>query len=144
VNFQPMSPDEIHRMMQFLLNQQPQFEANLAKGHERFEAEMEKLSAKTDRLADQLVGLTGIVAGVTSTVGAVTGIVSKLATLSNAPTSSSPGSIRCSSAICARITAVRPPEGSVSSERDWRSRRGDIRIRHSIPKAVALRWMTFV
>jgi hypothetical protein len=41
VDFQPMSPEELQRMMQFLLNQQAQFDANL-----------EKLSAKTDRIAE--------------------------------------------------------------------------------------------
>jgi hypothetical protein len=45
-----MSPEERERMMQFLLNQQTQFDANL-----------EKLSAKTDRIADGLIGLTGLV-----------------------------------------------------------------------------------
>jgi len=50
VEFQPTSPDERERMMQFLLNQQRQFDANL-----------EKLSTKTDRIADGLIGLTGLV-----------------------------------------------------------------------------------
>jgi hypothetical protein len=50
VDFQPMSPEELQRMMQFLLNQQAQFDANL-----------EKLSAKTDRIAEGLIGLTGLV-----------------------------------------------------------------------------------
>ena len=57
VEFQPMSPEEMQRMMQFLLNQQARFDANSA----RFEVGMEKLSAKTDRIADGLIGLTGIV-----------------------------------------------------------------------------------
>lgn len=50
VEFQPMSPDEIERTMQFLLRQQAQFAADF-----------EKLSVKTDRMTDALVGLTGIV-----------------------------------------------------------------------------------
>ena len=50
VDFQPMSPEERDRMMQFLLNQQAQFAADL-----------DKLSAKTDRIADGLIGLTGLV-----------------------------------------------------------------------------------
>jgi hypothetical protein len=50
VEFQPMSPEDMQRMMQFLLSQQSQFDANL-----------EKLSAKTDRIADGLIGLTGLV-----------------------------------------------------------------------------------
>ena len=50
VDFQPMSPDEMQRTMQFLLQQQAQFDANL-----------EQLAAKTDRIADGLIGLTGVV-----------------------------------------------------------------------------------
>lgn len=61
LDFQPMSPDEMQRMMQFLLNQQAAFDANFAKSQQRFDAGMEKLSAKTDRIADGLIGLTGIV-----------------------------------------------------------------------------------
>ena len=45
-----MSPDEIERTVQFLLRQQAQFAADF-----------EKLTAKTDRLTDAVVGLTGIV-----------------------------------------------------------------------------------
>ena len=50
VDFQPMSPDERDRMMQFLLTQQAQFAADIG-----------KLSTKTDRIADGLIGLTGLV-----------------------------------------------------------------------------------
>jgi len=57
VEFQPTSPDERERMMQFLLNQQAQFDANQAK----FDSALYALSAKTDRIADGLIGLTGIV-----------------------------------------------------------------------------------
>jgi hypothetical protein len=63
VEFQPMSPDETQRMMQLLLNQQAQFAADLAKSQERFDAGMERLSAKTDRIAEGLIGLTGLVGG---------------------------------------------------------------------------------
>jgi ABC-type transporter Mla subunit MlaD len=45
-----MSPEEIERTVQFLLQQQAQAAANF-----------EKLSAKTDRIADGLIGLTGFV-----------------------------------------------------------------------------------
>ena len=45
-----MSPDEIERTMQFLLNQQA-----------KFSADFERLSEKTERVTDALVGLTGIV-----------------------------------------------------------------------------------
>jgi uncharacterized protein with von Willebrand factor type A (vWA) domain len=54
VEFQPMSPEEMQRMMQFLLNQQAQFDADLAKSQERFDAGMERLSGG-------LTGLTAIV-----------------------------------------------------------------------------------
>jgi hypothetical protein len=50
MEFQPMSPDEMQRTMQFLLTQQAQFAADF-----------ERLTAKTDRMADAIVGLTGIV-----------------------------------------------------------------------------------
>ena len=45
VDFQPMSPEEMQRTMQFLLQQQAQFAANL-----------DSLSGKTDRLADGVIG----------------------------------------------------------------------------------------
>jgi hypothetical protein len=45
-----MSPEEIERTVQFLLQQQAQFAADFG-----------RLSAKTDRIADGLIGLTGIV-----------------------------------------------------------------------------------
>jgi hypothetical protein len=50
VEFQPMSPEDIERIVHFLLHQQAQFAADF-----------EKLSAKTDRIADGVIGLTGIV-----------------------------------------------------------------------------------
>ena len=64
VEFQPMSPDEIERTMQFLLRQQAQFEADMA----RVETNLEKLSAKTDNIADGLIGLTGVVGQLTNNV----------------------------------------------------------------------------
>jgi hypothetical protein len=45
-----MSPEDMERTMQFLLNQQSQFAVDF-----------ERLSGKTDRIADGLIGLTGIV-----------------------------------------------------------------------------------
>jgi hypothetical protein len=50
MDFQPMSPEEMQRTMQFLLKQQA-----------RFDTQIEQLSGKVDRMADGLVGLTGIV-----------------------------------------------------------------------------------
>jgi chromosome segregation ATPase len=92
MEFQPMSPDEIERPMQFLLRQQAQFEASMASltarqdrfqthldqfqvNLDRFQANLEgfqtnlegsqarlgRLEAKTENLADGLIGLTGIV-----------------------------------------------------------------------------------
>ena len=51
MDFQPMSPEEMQRTMQFLLNQEARFDAQLA-----------QLSGKVDRMADGLVGLTGLLA----------------------------------------------------------------------------------
>ena len=48
-------------MMQFLLQQQAQFAADFAQSQERFDAEHKALSAKTDRIAEGLIGLTSIV-----------------------------------------------------------------------------------
>lgn len=56
-----MSPDEIERTMQFLLHQQAQFAADF-----------ERLSTKTDRIADGLIGLTGIVGHVTDNLAHLT------------------------------------------------------------------------
>jgi hypothetical protein len=50
VDFQPMSPEEMQGTMQFLLRQQAQFASDL-----------ERLSTKTDPMADGIIGLTGIV-----------------------------------------------------------------------------------
>jgi hypothetical protein len=57
VEFQPMSPEEMERTVQFLLQQQAQFAADV-----------EKLSGKTDLMADGLIGLTGIVGRVTESL----------------------------------------------------------------------------
>ncbi len=50
MEFRPMSPEEIERTVQFLLQQQAQFAADIA-----------RLSTKTDLIAEGLIGLTGIV-----------------------------------------------------------------------------------
>lgn len=57
MDFQPMSPEEMQRAMQFLLSQQAQFAADFTRHREQFA----ELSAKTDRIADGLIGLTGLV-----------------------------------------------------------------------------------
>jgi hypothetical protein len=59
VEFQPMSPKEIERTMQFLLNQQAQFAVDLS-----------RLSGKTDQIADGLIGLTALVGRVVDAVSA--------------------------------------------------------------------------
>jgi predicted nucleic acid-binding Zn-ribbon protein len=59
VEFQPMSPEEIERTMQFLLNQQAQFAVDLS-----------RLSGKTDQIADGLIGLTALVGRVVDAVSA--------------------------------------------------------------------------
>ena len=68
MDFQPMSSDDMQRAMQFLLNQQAQFAADFARMAEaqaaneaRWTQHFDQLSAKTDRIADGLIGLTGIV-----------------------------------------------------------------------------------
>ena len=58
MDFQPMSQDEMQRLMQFLLSQQAQFDANL-----------QQLSSRTDRIAEGLIGLTGLVGMVNRSVG---------------------------------------------------------------------------
>jgi len=99
VEFEPMSPEEIERTVQFLLRQQAQFDANMARietdlatvaehqtrtaadlaslatrqadfqtNLERLDATVERLSAKTDNIADGLIGLTGIVGHLTNNV----------------------------------------------------------------------------
>ena len=53
VEFQPMSPEEVQRTMQFLLHQQAQFAADFAASQTRFDERFERLSAKVDQLADK-------------------------------------------------------------------------------------------
>jgi ABC-type transporter Mla subunit MlaD len=61
VEFQPMSPEDMQRTMQFLLAHQAQFAADF-----------ERLSFKVDGLADKVDGLTDKVAGVTDAVARLT------------------------------------------------------------------------
>jgi len=60
VEFQPMSPEDIQRTVQFLLHQQAQFAADFA-----------RLSGKVDLVADGLIGLTAIVGRVVDSVGQI-------------------------------------------------------------------------
>jgi hypothetical protein len=49
-----------------VLNQQAQFAADMATMQARFDERFDKLTVKTDRLADALMGLTGIVGNLAS------------------------------------------------------------------------------
>ena len=69
MDFQPMSPDEIQRMMQFLLNHQAQFAADMTIWDER----LARLSAKTDQISDSLLGLTSVVGSIAVRVSELAG-----------------------------------------------------------------------
>ena len=71
MDFQPMSPDEIQRTIQSLLHQQAQFAADSAASQVRFDARIEKISAKTDQVAEGLLGLTAIVGHVVDSVSQI-------------------------------------------------------------------------
>jgi len=58
VEFQPMSPEEMQRTMQFLVAHQAQFAADF-----------ERLSIKVDGLADKVTGVTDAVARLTTVAG---------------------------------------------------------------------------
>ena len=64
MEFQPMSPEEMQRTMQFLLRQQAQSAADSAESRVRFDADFKKLS-------DGLIGLTAIVGRVVDSVGQI-------------------------------------------------------------------------
>ena len=49
MDFQPMSPNEMQRTMQFLLDHQA-----------KFAVDFDKLSEKTERIADSVLGVTAI------------------------------------------------------------------------------------
>lgn len=60
MEFQPMSPEQVERTVQFLLQSHAQFEANFARFSEKTEADFARLTEKTDRLAEGLLGLTAL------------------------------------------------------------------------------------
>jgi len=68
---EPMSFEQMQRAMQFVLDQQAQFAADLAASQARFDTRMEALSVKTDRVADGLIGLTTIVGHVVDSVSQI-------------------------------------------------------------------------
>ena len=49
MDFQPMSPDEMQRTMQFLLDRQA-----------KFAVDFDRLSDKTERIADSMLGVTAV------------------------------------------------------------------------------------
>jgi hypothetical protein len=78
VEFQPMTPEQVERTLQCLLQAQAEFEANVARFSQKTEADFARLSEKTDRMADSLLVLTGIanqterkVADLTTSLGAM-------------------------------------------------------------------------
>jgi len=68
MEFQPMSPEEIERTVQFLLHQQA-----------KFAADFDKQSAKTDRMTEAILGLASTVGRVTDDVGQLAGRVAGVA-----------------------------------------------------------------
>jgi ABC-type transporter Mla subunit MlaD len=72
VDFQPMSPEEVQRTVQFLLHQQAQFSADLA----ALAAGQARSEARLDKVADGLIGLTGIVGQMVDSVSHVVDSVS--------------------------------------------------------------------
>jgi uncharacterized protein YoxC len=70
VEFRPMSPDEIQRTLQFLLNHQAQFATDF-----------EKLSGKVDGLADSVAGVKQPVNDLTGSVGHTVGLVGRIGTV---------------------------------------------------------------
>jgi chromosome segregation ATPase len=56
-----MSPDEIERTMQFLLQQQAQFAADSARNDARWVELRDELTEKTRQLTEGLLGLTSVV-----------------------------------------------------------------------------------
>jgi len=69
-----MSPDDMQKTMQFLLQQQAQSAADSA----RVDAQLETLSGRVDQVASGLISLTSIVDGLTSIVGGLASIVGRV------------------------------------------------------------------
>lgn len=92
VEFQPMSPEEVQRTMQFLLQSQAQFEANFARFSEKSEADFARLSEgllgvtalanqterKVQELADSVGTIRGGLVGLTGVLGRVSERVEQL------------------------------------------------------------------
>ena len=58
VEFQPMSPEQVERTLQFLLQTHAKFEANFARVSQKTETDFARLSEKTDRIAEGVIGVT--------------------------------------------------------------------------------------
>ena len=71
MEFQPMSPEEMQRAMQFVIAQQAQFAADSAADHARFETRFQELEAKTDLMTQGIIGLTAIVGRVVDSVSQI-------------------------------------------------------------------------
>jgi ABC-type transporter Mla subunit MlaD len=83
LDFQPMSPDEMHRTMQFLLGQQAKFSVDfdrLSEKVERLADTTDRLAEKTDRLAEKTDRLAATADRIADAVIDLTGIVGRLAT----------------------------------------------------------------
>lgn len=85
VEFQPMSPEEIQRTMQFLLQSQAQFEANFARLSQKTEADFARLSEGllgltilSEQTERKVRELTDSVGTVRDGIDALTGIVGRM------------------------------------------------------------------
>jgi methyl-accepting chemotaxis protein len=78
VEFQPMSPDDMQRAMQFLLQQQAQYAADSADSQARFDERFEQLSGKIDEVASGLIGLSGRIDEVATGLISLTSIVDRV------------------------------------------------------------------
>lgn len=63
MDFQPMSPDDMQRTMQFLLDHQAKFAVDFDRLSERFDGlvtRVDRLAEKTERIADSMLGVTAV------------------------------------------------------------------------------------
>ena len=69
MDFEPMSPEERERMMQFLLNQQAQFAADFSESQEDARVRSQQVDERMNRMSDAVVGLAGIVGSAVDVLG---------------------------------------------------------------------------
>jgi hypothetical protein len=79
MDFEPMSPEERERTMQFLLNQQAQFAADFSKSQEEARVRSQQVDERMNRMSDAVVGLAGIVGSVVDVQGRVDQRLDRLA-----------------------------------------------------------------